>query len=216
MKKFNAGALMIVIVAQIVLSLTTTLLVMTSISYEIVDAIKIVTTLITLIGISILAKEYNKEFKFAKNMAIINFMLAIPPVMLFVISMAITAFSSVFGHEGIANIIIAITFCLDALFLSAVAKGVYNLLNQAGVKGLSRLYSVIASTCVVIMFSGSLMAEIVLLIITGAMGIILKGRLVVPEYKNSSYNPIIKDEFHNMQDRVGKSTRDEVYKQFEG
>ncbi len=215
MKKFNAGALMVVVVAQIVLSITTSLLVIASVPYEIVDAIKIVTTLITLIGISILVKEHNKEFKFAKNMAVINFMIAIPPVMLFIISMTLFAFSSFFGDEGIANILIVLRFCVQLLFLSAVTRGVYSLLNQAKASKLARLYSVIASTCLVLMLSGSLLAVIVLLIITGAMGIILKGRLVVPEYENSSYNSILIDEFHNMQARVGKSTRDEVYKQFE-
>ncbi len=226
MKRFNLGALLLAVFAEIVLLVTSMpyFIWILGADYQIIYIIDIIVKIVAFLAVLALAKEYDKEFKFAKIMAFISAAMSLTQG--YVIQAIYFASFITYDQISMALSVYKISLLVvNLLLLSAIARGVYSLLNKSGIKS-ARFYSMTVLIGVVIASGGAfagqlpIAGELIILVFTAIFGIILKiNGVEQTKYADSSYNKGMNNSRHDMQSQMqsqtGRSTRDEVYKQFE-
>ncbi len=241
MKKFKLGGLQLIVAAEIgLLVLSAMMLNMYLVVADIIPFLNLSLNAVADLGYIIIAIKYKKEFGLARNLAIIG--MIYPAVTSYLVN-TLFNISSYDDYITVLNLMSAISGTIAVLTRIALAKGVLSLIKQSGRANISSKYIktvipailfLIASTCIsvfsVFMDTQEFTVQVtllamgfnaVMLIYTGYIAVILNNKPIQHIYENSSYNPKNKTYNHNnmqsrMQSQTGRSTRDEVYKQFEG
>ncbi len=240
MKKFKLGGLQLLVAGEIGLVVLSALKhYMYLVTVDTIPFFDISLNAIADLGYIIIAVKYKKEFGLARNLAIIG--MVFPALFSYLVNTLLNI-SNYDDFLSAIYIMSAISGVIAVMTRIALAKGVLSLVKQSGLENISSKYIkaviptilfLIANICISL-FKAFIDAQIdtnhsllamgfdaLMLIYTGYIALILNNKPILNSYENSSYNP--KNKMYNynnmqsqMQGQTARSTRDEVYKRFEG